>query len=192
MRSTRSRWPSTCSTATCRRPGTILPGVPKLEPGDDADLVARRSRCCTESYWTLDFEPKLRSCPTPRRWTSSRSARGWPARARLVSDVPLGTVPQRRHRLQLHPRPDDRRRRPRRRRRSRSAFRTPATTSARTRTQIAERLGSIHHEAIVEPTDLVELLPSLVHHYGEPFSDPSAVPTFYLARMGASRRSRWR
>jgi asparagine synthase (glutamine-hydrolysing) len=48
--------------------------------------------------------------------------------------------------------------------------------------RIAERLGSTHHEAIVEPTDLVELLPSLVAHYGEPFSDPSAVPTFYLAR----------
>jgi asparagine synthase (glutamine-hydrolysing) len=48
--------------------------------------------------------------------------------------------------------------------------------------RIAERLGSVHHEAIVEPTDLVELLPSLVQHYGEPFSDPSAVPTFYLAR----------
>jgi asparagine synthase (glutamine-hydrolysing) len=48
---------------------------------------------------------------------------------------------------------------------------------------IAERLGSEHHDALVEATDLVELLPRLVHHYGEPFADPSAVPTFYLARM---------
>ncbi len=40
----------------------------------------------------------------------------------------------------------------------------------------------MHHEAVVEPTDLVEMLPQLVHHYGEPFADSSMVPSFYLAR----------
>ena len=48
-------------------------------------------------------------------------------------------------------------------------------------------MGAVHHEALVEPTDLVELLPRLVHHYGEPFADPSMVPTFYLARMARER-----
>ncbi|MGH3422054.1 MAG: asparagine synthetase B family protein, partial [Streptosporangiaceae bacterium] len=47
--------------------------------------------------------------------------------------------------------------------------------------------GSTHHEAVVEPTDLVEMLPQLVHHYGEPFADPSMVPTFYLARWARRR-----
>jgi asparagine synthase (glutamine-hydrolysing) len=52
---------------------------------------------------------------------------------------------------------------------------------------IAKHFGSVHHEALVEPTDLVELLPQLVHHYGEPFADSSAVPSFYLARMARER-----
>ena len=32
-----------------------------------------------------------------------------------------------------------------------------------------------------------DLLPQLVRHYGEPFADPSAVPTFYVARMARER-----
>ena len=34
----------------------------------------------------------------------------------------------------------------------------------------------------VEP-DAVELLPKLVRHYGEPFADSSAIPSFYLAEL---------
>ena len=31
--------------------------------------------------------------------------------------------------------------------------------------------------------DAIETLPRIVRHYGEPFADATAVPTFYLARM---------
>lgn len=47
---------------------------------------------------------------------------------------------------------------------------------------VAERYGTDHHELIVKP-DAVNILPKLVYHYGEPFADPSAVPSFYLAEM---------
>jgi asparagine synthase (glutamine-hydrolysing) len=47
---------------------------------------------------------------------------------------------------------------------------------------IAERYGTDHHEEIVEP-DTVALLPKIVRHYGEPFADPSAVPTWVLSEM---------
>jgi asparagine synthase (glutamine-hydrolysing) len=48
--------------------------------------------------------------------------------------------------------------------------------------RIAERFGTEHHELIVRP-DALEVLPTLVRHYGEPYADSSAVPTYYLARM---------
>jgi asparagine synthase (glutamine-hydrolysing) len=48
--------------------------------------------------------------------------------------------------------------------------------------RIAERFGTEHHELIVRP-DALAILPTLVRHYGEPYADSSAVPTFYLARM---------
>ena len=47
--------------------------------------------------------------------------------------------------------------------------------------RIAEHVGADHHEFIVRP-DAVEILPMLVEHYGEPYADSSAVPTYYVAR----------
>jgi asparagine synthase (glutamine-hydrolysing) len=47
---------------------------------------------------------------------------------------------------------------------------------------VAERYGTDHEEYIVEP-DAVAVLPRLVWHYGEPFADPSAVPTWYVAEL---------
>jgi asparagine synthase (glutamine-hydrolysing) len=48
--------------------------------------------------------------------------------------------------------------------------------------RISERFGTEHHELVVRP-DTLGILPTLVRHYGEPFADSSAIPTYYLARM---------
>jgi asparagine synthase (glutamine-hydrolysing) len=47
---------------------------------------------------------------------------------------------------------------------------------------VAERFGTDHEEFVVEP-DAVAILPRLVWHYGEPFADPSAIPTYYVSQM---------
>src|SRR5271169_6606813 len=47
---------------------------------------------------------------------------------------------------------------------------------------VAERYGTEHEEFVVEP-DAVAILPLLVWHYGEPFADPSAIPTYYVSQM---------
>ena len=47
---------------------------------------------------------------------------------------------------------------------------------------VAERYATEHEEFIVEP-DAVAVLPRLVWHYGEPFADPSAIPTYYVSEM---------
>ena len=46
----------------------------------------------------------------------------------------------------------------------------------------AERFGTEHQEFVVEP-DAIEMVPKLVRHYGEPFADSSAIPSFYLAEL---------
>ena len=48
--------------------------------------------------------------------------------------------------------------------------------------QASKHLGTIHHEKIVEPAAL-SILPKLIWHYDEPFSDSSAIPTMYLSEM---------
>lgn len=46
----------------------------------------------------------------------------------------------------------------------------------------AKHFNTEHHEFIVTP-DLVEIVDELVWHFDEPFADPSALPTFMVAKM---------
>ena len=46
---------------------------------------------------------------------------------------------------------------------------------------VADRYKTDHHEFVVQP-DAAALVPELVRHYGEPFADSSAIPTYYVAR----------
>jgi asparagine synthase (glutamine-hydrolysing) len=164
-------------------PRTILRDVVKLEPGTMMTWTPTKP-LATHRYWSLDYEPKLGiSYRDALDEFEQRAQRA--VQERLVSDVPLG--------LFLSGGVD-------------SSFILAQMVAAGASTEtfsigfpdsrydersyartIAERLGSVHHEALVEPTDLVELLPQLVTHYGEPFADSSAVPTFYIARMARQR-----
>ncbi len=47
--------------------------------------------------------------------------------------------------------------------------------------RVAEHVGAEYHEFIVRPNAL-EVLPTLVEHYGEPYADSSAIPTYYVAK----------
>lgn len=47
---------------------------------------------------------------------------------------------------------------------------------------VAKQWQTDHHEEIVEP-DALSILPQLVKHYGEPFGDSSAIPTWYVSRL---------
>ena len=49
----------------------------------------------------------------------------------------------------------------------------------------AKRWGTIHHAEIVK-TEALEILPDLVRHYGEPFGDSSAIPTYYVCKLSRS------
>ncbi|MBN1586237.1 MAG: asparagine synthase (glutamine-hydrolyzing), partial [Candidatus Omnitrophica bacterium] len=47
---------------------------------------------------------------------------------------------------------------------------------------VAQHFGTEHHEEIVRP-DALAILPELVAHYGEPYADSSAIPTYYVSKM---------
>lgn len=52
--------------------------------------------------------------------------------------------------------------------------------------EVAKSIGTDHSEMIVRP-DMVSVIPLLVKHYGEPFADTSAVPTWYLSKFTKSQ-----
>lgn len=47
---------------------------------------------------------------------------------------------------------------------------------------VAERYGTDHREFVVK-ANAAEVLPKLVRHYGEPYADSSALPSYYLAKL---------
>jgi asparagine synthase (glutamine-hydrolysing) len=47
---------------------------------------------------------------------------------------------------------------------------------------VAERYGTDHEELVMSP-DMVSILPKIVRMYGEPFADPSALPTYFVSEL---------
>jgi asparagine synthase (glutamine-hydrolysing) len=50
--------------------------------------------------------------------------------------------------------------------------------------RLAEFYGTDHQEFVVTAS-ATEVLPTLARHFGEPFADASAIPSFYVARMSS-------
>jgi asparagine synthase (glutamine-hydrolysing) len=159
-------------------PRTAFQHIRKLPPG--RMLIWERGETRLRSYWTLEFEPKLEI-------TESEAIQRFDdlfqdaVRLRLVSDVPLGAflsggidsaavvaaMAEAGHeRVKTFS----------------IGFTDPAYNELPLARLVAERYGTDHHEFVVEPR-ATELLPYLVQHYGEPYADSSALPTFELARV---------
>ena len=180
--STRRRSTATSPTATCRRRSAPSPRVRKLPPGRRR-WSAQDGRVALERYWQLDYGPQARRVDEPRSCCERiREELRAATRRRLVADVPLGAflsggidssavvaamarVPQR-----ARARP------------SRSASTTSRFDELPHARAVAELFGTDHEEFDVRP-DAIEIVPQLVRHYGEPFADSSAIPTFYLAEL---------
>jgi asparagine synthase (glutamine-hydrolysing) len=47
--------------------------------------------------------------------------------------------------------------------------------------RVAEHVGAEYNEFVVRPNAL-EVIPKLVEHYGEPYADSSAIPTYYVSK----------
>ncbi len=163
-------------------PATGFTGIAKLLPGHwlTLDVIPEGLRVRTEQYWSLDYQPKLRiseaeACEGLREKLTEA------VRLRMISDVPLGAF------LsggidssivvglmaQVSGRPV---------RTFSIGFAEAAYNELEHARRVAERWGTEHQEHVVRP-DALSVLPMLVRHYGEPYADSSAIPTFYVAQM---------
>jgi asparagine synthase (glutamine-hydrolysing) len=159
-------------------PWSVWRDVHKLEPAHT--LVWEGGRTFSERYWRLDYSTKLGE---DRRELEEelRERVGAAVRRRMIADVPLGAF--------LSGGVDS----------SIVVSEMAAASAQPVKTysigfeeeeynelpqarSIAERFGTDHHEFVVQP-DAIELVPTLVRHYGEPYADSSAIPTFYLSEL---------
>src|SRR5215204_1082022 len=159
-------------------PQTAYRDIRKLEPGHSLTLT-RDGEIKTQRYWEPDFSKKVKLTEEEageRALELLREA----VRVRLMSEVPLGAF--------LSGGIDS----------SAVVALMAEESSAPVQTfsigfeeqdfselhharRVAERVGAEHHEFVVRP-DAMEVLPKLVEHYGEPYADSSAIPTYYVAR----------
>ena len=159
-------------------PLTAYRDIRKLEPGHSLTLT-REGRVRVERYWQPDFNQKIKITEEEAGERALELLRD-AVRVRLMSEVPLGAF--------LSGGVDS----------SAVVALMSEASSAPVKTfsvgfdeqdfselhharRVAEHVGSDHHEFVVRP-DALEVLPTLVEHYGEPYADSSAVPTYYVSR----------
>lgn len=162
-------------------PRTAFTGIRKLPPAHRL-LWDESSGVAVERYWAPPLASAERSPRHSREIEAELIERLLKAvQARLVADVPLGAFlsggVDSSAVVALMARVSERRVRT-----FSIGFADPAHDETRYARLVAERIGTEHHEFTVEP-DAVAVLPDLVRHYGEPFGDSSALPTYYLAKL---------
>jgi asparagine synthase (glutamine-hydrolysing) len=144
-------------------------------------LLFRDGRTASRRYWQLDYRHKLRLAD-PRDYEERvRDHLQRAVRRRMVSDVPLGAFLSGgidssavvAAMAEASPEPV---------KTFSIGFCSDRFNELPRARLIAQRFGTEHHEFVVRP-DALELLPRIVEHYGEPFGDASALPSFYLSQM---------
>lgn len=160
-------------------PLSIFSAVRKLPPA--SVLAFDADRLAIERYWRLAFEPKLAGIDEDEAAERLREHLDEATRVRLMSEVPLGAF--------LSGGIDSSAVVASMARQSAAPVKTFSITfgeadfdEARYARMVAERYGTEHHEFRVEPHAL-SILPRLARHYGEPYADPSAIPSFHLAEL---------
>ena len=158
-------------------PQTAFKQIRKLEPAHW--LRWKNGKIETQRYWTPDFTKKIKISETEAIEETTRLLRE-STRLRMISEVPLGAflsggvdssavvalmAEQSEKPIKTFS----------------IGFEEKEFSELKYARRVADHVGAEHHEFIVKP-DAMEVLPILVEHYGEPYADMSAIPTYYIAR----------
>jgi asparagine synthase (glutamine-hydrolysing) len=160
-------------------PLSAFSGIQKLPPASTLTVTERGERI--GRYWSLDYSNKLSDVRAEeleeRLWAHIQEA----TRVRLMSEVPLGAflsggidssavVAAMAEQMSEPVKTFS------------IGFPEAAFDEVRYARLVAKHFATDHHEFNVEP-EALEIMPKLARQYGEPFADPSAIPSFYLAEL---------
>jgi asparagine synthase (glutamine-hydrolysing) len=171
-------------------PRTAFAAVRKLPAAHRLQLTADKAAAgptqTVERYWRLPPPTEQKPPLSPQALAGELVERLTEAvRLRLISDVPLGAflsggvdssaVVALMSRLGANPVKT-----------FSIGFRNAAFDETGYARMVARRYDTDHEEFIVEP-DAAAVIPRLVWHYGEPFADPSMVPTWYVSQLARQK-----
>jgi asparagine synthase (glutamine-hydrolysing) len=158
-------------------PQTAYKQIRKLEPGHW--LRWKDGKIETKRYWLPNFSHKIKITEEEAIEETTRLLRE-STRLRMIAEVPLGaflsggvdssTVVA--LMAQESPNPV---------KTFSIGFEEQDFSELKYAKRVADHVGAEYHEFIVKPNAL-EVLPTLVEHYGEPYADSSAIPTYYVSK----------
>jgi asparagine synthase (glutamine-hydrolysing) len=160
-------------------PLSVFKGIQKLPPA--STLTVSEGREDIRRYWSLDYTAKTDALNPDELDERVRELIREATRIRLMSEVPLGAflsggidssavVAAMAEQMSEPVKTFS------------IGFPDRAFDELNYARLVAERFATEHHEFVVEPHAL-EIMPKLARHYGEPFADASAIPSFYLAEL---------
>jgi asparagine synthase (glutamine-hydrolysing) len=159
-------------------PKTIYAGVKKLPPGHF--LLHRKGKTTVERYWDLPVgQPPVTTDAEEAKLIVKDKLRE-AVRLRLISDVPLGAFLSGgvdssiivALMAEMSSKPV---------KTFSIGFDEAEFSELHFAQSVARRYGCEHTEFVVKP-EMADVLPKLAWHYGEPYADPSALPSYYVAR----------
>lgn len=158
-------------------PQTAFKQIRKLEPAHW--LRWKDGKIETKRYWLPDFSKKIKISEEEAIEETTRIIRE-ATKMRLISEVPLGaflsggvdssTV------VALMAQEDSKPVKT-----FSIGFEEQDFSELKYAKIVANHVGAEYNEFIVKPNAL-EILPELVAHYGEPYADSSAIPTYYVSK----------
>ncbi len=159
-------------------PLTIYKSIKKLPPGHI--LVADKNGVRTESYWDLPLNSSASMPDYEEAKAMVVEKLREAVKIRMISDVPLGAflsggidssvITALMSGLSSRPVKT-----------FSIGFEEAEFSELHYAKALAEMYGCDHHEFIVKP-EMADVLPKLAWHYGEPYADSSALPSYYVAR----------
>lgn len=158
-------------------PQTAFKQIRKLEPGHW--LRWKGGEIETHRYWQPDFSKKIKITENEAIEETTRILRE-STRLRMISEVPLGAF--------LSGGVDSSAVVALMAQESEQPVKTFSVgfeeedfSELKYAKRVAEHVGAEYHEFIVRPNAL-DVIPTLVEHFGEPYADSSAIPTYYVAK----------
>ncbi len=165
-------------------PFCIFRGIQKLPPGHILHFTAE-GRVAMTQYWDFRYEPLATADAPPRDEqecvTQLRALLDEAVRIRLVAEVPLGaflsggvdssTIVGLMARHASGPVKT-----------FSIGFNEDSFDELKYARVAAKHFGTEHHEFVVTP-DICQVVGDLVWHFDEPFADPSAIPTYMVAKL---------
>lgn len=158
-------------------PLTAFKQIRKLEPAHY--LIWKNGEIETKRYWQPNFSKKIKISEEEAIEETTRILRE-STRLRMISEVPLGaflsggvdssTVVALMAQESSQPVKT-----------FSIGFEEQDFSELKYAKKVAGHVGAEYHEFIVKP-DALEVLPKLVEHYGEPYADSSAIPTYYVSK----------